>query len=77
MKINAEYVSVWDGGTEIRSFCQVDPVEKTVENIDTVDVDDDFECCEHEFVEWYQDGEYHTMPRSEFINLDEGETWEV
>lgn len=75
MKISAEYVSIWDGGTEIRSSCIFDPVNKTVENIDVVDVGG-LDSCDDEFVEWYQDGEYKILHVDEFINLDIGETWE-
>jgi hypothetical protein len=74
MKIHAEYVSIWDGGTEIRSSCIFDPVNKTVENIQTVDYEGD--SCDDEFVEWYEDGEYLILHVDEFINLDIGETWD-
>jgi hypothetical protein len=75
MKIKAQYVSVWDDGTEIRSNCFFDDQNKTVEDIINSDLEVDG-VCENEFVEyWTEEGE-KIVDRANFINLDIGETWE-
>jgi len=35
-----EYVSVWDGGYEVRSYCDYDPETTIVSNIEQVDVEE-------------------------------------
>jgi hypothetical protein len=49
--LNATFVSVWDGGTEIRSNCHYDPTTNTVSNIEDVDVDG-IEVLDKEYVEY-------------------------
>jgi len=49
--MKATYVSVWDGGTEVRSSCDFFPSTLNVSNIETVDVDVDDECLVREYIE--------------------------
>lgn len=53
MVIEAEYISVWDGGAaEVRSACRVDLTTRQVFDIEVVDVDNlDLSCCDEEFVQ--------------------------
>lgn len=37
--IKAKYVSVWDGGNEVKSKCQYNPDTKVVSDVDSVEVD--------------------------------------
>ena len=49
--MNATFVSVWDGGTEIVSACQYDPLTKDVTDIDSVDVEDmDLDILDEQYV---------------------------
>lgn len=48
--MNAIYVSVWDGGVEIRTKCQYNPETKEVWDIDATDVDG-LDICEDEYIE--------------------------
>lgn len=36
--VNAEYVTTWNDGTELRSTCEYDPATKQVTNVIPVDV---------------------------------------
>jgi hypothetical protein len=47
--IAAIYVSVWDGGIEIRTPCKYDPATKTCFDIASSDVEG-VECLEDEYV---------------------------
>ena len=50
--MKATYVSIWEGGTPIRSSCEFNPETKTVSDIESVDVDGmNLSYCEEEFVE--------------------------
>lgn len=48
--VDATYVSIWDGGTEIRSACKYDPFNNVVYEIESVDVGG-LEVLEEEFIE--------------------------
>ena len=49
--MKATYVSVWDGGTEISSNCEYDPITTNVTLIGSVAVDlDDLEFLEREYI---------------------------
>ena len=37
--MKAKYVSVWDGGVEVKSNCDYNPTNKGVSNIETIDID--------------------------------------
>lgn len=75
MRHKAQYVSIWDDGTEIRSNCLYDTETKEVSNIVTSDVEIDG-SCEKEFLEfWTEEGE-QIVDYADFINADIGETWE-
>ena len=37
--MKAKYVSVWDGGVEVKSNCDYNPTNKEVSNIETIDID--------------------------------------
>jgi len=50
MKTHATFVSVWDGGIEIRSNCEFNPISKEVTDIDIAEVDG-LETLEDEYVE--------------------------
>lgn len=50
MKTHATFVSVWDGGIEIRSHCEFNPISKEVTDIDIAEVDG-LETLEDEYVE--------------------------
>lgn len=63
--INATFVSVWDGGIDIRSECKFNPFTGEVTDIEQVDVDElDLDTFEEEFVE-LEDG---TMITNFFYN---------
>lgn len=47
--MKAKYVSVWDGGIEVKTNCQYDPTTKEVYDIETSDVDG-LDVCEDEYV---------------------------
>jgi len=47
--INAKYVSIWDGGVEIKSTCTFDVVNNVVSQIESVEVDG-LEILEDEYV---------------------------
>jgi len=52
MTIKATYVSVWDGGTEIRTSCDFNTNTKEVEYVENTDENiEDFDICEEEYVE--------------------------
>lgn len=52
MKVNATYVSVWDGGTEIRTSCVFNTETKEVEEVDSTDEGiEDLDICDEEYVE--------------------------
>lgn len=53
--MKAIYVSVWDGGIEIRTNCQFDPTTKEVSNIEVAAVDG-LDVLEDEYIE-LPDGE--------------------
>lgn len=72
--MKAEYVSVWDGGYEVRSACEYNPDTNTVIDIVQVDVEDledehgdpvDLDWLNEEFIE-LPDG----TTISDFINED-------
>ena len=46
--MKAKFVSVWDGGIEIITDCDFNPITKEVFNIDSVECN--VECLEDEFV---------------------------
>ena len=48
--MEAIYVSVWDGGIEVRSKCQYDTETYNVTDIYSVDVDG-LDICEREYIE--------------------------
>lgn len=48
--MDAIYVSVWDGGTEIRSKCKYDETNKIVSDIETVAVDG-LDILDEEYIE--------------------------
>ncbi len=48
--MTATFVSVWDGGIEIRTDCEYNPITKEVSDIDIAEVDN-LECLEDEYVE--------------------------
>jgi len=50
MKTRAKFVSVWDGGIEIRSNCEFNPISKEVFDIEISEVDG-LETLEDEYVE--------------------------
>lgn len=52
--VNVNYISYWDCG-EVKSNAKVNIITGEVVDIETVEVDDRYENCEGEFVE-YQDG---------------------
>lgn len=47
---NATFTSVWDGGYEITSGCKVNTETKEVFDIETIDVGDDLDVLEFEFI---------------------------
>ncbi len=50
--IKAAYVSVWDGGTEVRTACNYNPETKDVTNIGQADVEGlDLAVLDREYVE--------------------------
>lgn len=52
MKVNAKYVSEWDGSTLIESNCDFNTETNTVSNIEVVNVEDyDIVACTDEYVE--------------------------
>ena len=52
MKVNATYVSVWDGGTRIESNCKYNTETREVTNVGMVSVEKmDLEILDEEFVE--------------------------
>ena len=51
--MKATYVTIWDGGTEIRTNCHYDPDSKEVTNIESVNVN--VEILEDEYIE-FEDG---------------------
>ena len=55
----ATYISVWDGGFEIHSKCKVDTVSKRVFDIEIVDVGDNVDILDYEYV--VIDGEKHSV----------------
>lgn len=51
-KIKATYVSVWDGGTEIRTACIYDPISKVISEIETTDEEiEDLDVLDREYIE--------------------------
>jgi hypothetical protein len=48
--VSATYVSVWDGGTEIRTACKYDPEANLVFDVEAADVGG-LESLEDEFIE--------------------------
>lgn len=48
--MKATYVSVWDGGIDIRTNCEYDPITKDVTDIESVDVGG-LEVLEGEYIE--------------------------
>jgi hypothetical protein len=44
------YVSVWDGD-RIETAADYNPETKQVTNIQTIDIDNDYNTCEREFIE--------------------------
>lgn len=48
--INATYVSVWDGGVEVRTKCFFNTETKEVSDIESADVNN-LDVCEDEFIE--------------------------
>lgn len=44
------YVSVWDGGQDVRTSCDYNPETKDVTNIESVDVNG-LDVCEREYIE--------------------------
>jgi hypothetical protein len=48
--MEAIYVSVWDGGTEIRTKCDYDPTTKEVSDIEVADVNG-LDVLDDEYVE--------------------------
>lgn len=51
MTIKATYVSVWDGGTEIRTSCEYTPETRTASNIETINDVEDLDFLDEEFIE--------------------------
>lgn len=51
-EMNATYVSVWDGSTEVRTSCQYNPETKTVESVESTDDVEDLDILFEEFVEF-------------------------
>jgi hypothetical protein len=47
----ATYVSVWDGGEEIRTLCDYDTETQTASNIEQCDDVEDLDILEEEFIE--------------------------
>lgn len=47
--MKAKYVSVWDGGIEVKTNCEYNPTTKEVYDIETSDVDG-LDVCEDEYV---------------------------
>ncbi len=47
----ATYVSVWDGGEEIRTLCDYDPETNTASNIEQCDDVEDLDILEEEYIE--------------------------
>ena len=47
MKVKATYVSVWDGGTEVRTNCVVDTETRKVE---AVDIGEEGDVLDREYV---------------------------
>lgn len=50
MTVKSTYVSVWDGGTEIRTSCQFDTIKNIVFDIEPVE-DDGLDILEDEYIE--------------------------
>lgn len=48
--MKATYVSVWDGGIQIRTNCKFDQATKQVSDVESADVDG-LDFCEEEFIE--------------------------
>lgn len=67
--MKAKYVSVWDGGIEIRTDCEFDPFTNIVSNIETSDVEG-LEYLEDEYIELYDGTEIR-----DFYNEDDEEDW--
>jgi hypothetical protein len=51
-KVNATYVSVWDGGNEIRTKCRFDLETKNATDVESADVSNmELEMLDEQFVE--------------------------
>lgn len=49
--MNAIFVSVWDGGIEIETACQYNPITKDTTDIDSVDVEDmDLDILDEQYI---------------------------
>lgn len=48
--MDATYVSVWDGGTQIRTNCKFNPETRQVSDVESSDVEG-LDICEEEFIE--------------------------
>lgn len=49
--MKATYVSVWDGGNEVRTSCEYDPQKNLVFNIESTDDVEDLDILDEEYIE--------------------------
>lgn len=48
--MKAKYISIWDGGVEVKTSCDFDPETKIVSNIEVAEIEG-LDMLEKEFVE--------------------------
>jgi len=58
--MKATYVSIWDGD-RIMTVCDYNPQTNTVSNIETVEISNEYNTCEREFIE---------LPNGDEIDID-------
>ena len=72
--MNATYVSVWDGGEEIRTSCQFNPQTKHATDIESADVDGmDLEILDEEYIELTNGEIIKTFTTDEGRNVVDGQ----
>ena len=70
--VSATYVSVWDGGTQVRSPCKFNTDTRKAFDVESADADEGLTVCEREYVE-LPDG--RQFDRRDDDEADDGKTF--